>query len=90
MTIAALTDEQLFNRAVKAIWNAAAGESRGGDRATYDAAMDLLEESNRRLAASGHEKYCESGIYSRAYEQATAEHAYREPQPKSCTCGAGR
>jgi hypothetical protein len=85
-----LTDEQLFDRAVDAIWAGAAGESRGGDDASYNTAMDFLAESNRRLIEAGHKEYCEAGVYSAAFEKATAEHSGRQPQEKTCTCGARR
>jgi hypothetical protein len=88
--LTSLTDEQLFDHAVDAIWRAAEGESPGGHDASYNTAMDFLAESNRRLVEAGHKEHCESGIYSRAFEQATAEHAFRNPQPKSCRCRAGR
>lgn len=88
--LTSLTDEQLFDHAVDAIWRAAEGESRGGHDASYNTAMGFLAESNRRLVAAGHKEYCEAGIYSRAFEKATAEHAGRQPQEKTCTCGASR
>lgn len=90
MNLTAVSDTDLFDLTVKAIWRAAVGESQGGHDPSYDNAMDLLAESNRRLDAAGHEEYCKSGVYSRAFEQATAEHAYRTPEPQGCTCGADR
>ncbi len=90
MSAAHLSDEGLFTETVTAINRAAASESQGGDDATYNYAMILMAESQRRLVESGHDRNCGSGIYSQAYEQATADYAYRVATPQGCTCGANR
>lgn len=84
--LVSMSDQQLHDTAVAAIWRAAAGEANGGDDASYRDATELMEESKRRLVAAGHNRNCGGGIYDQAYEQATAEHAYRTPEPRLCTC----
>lgn len=89
MKLSELTNEQLLREAIKAIQDGALGESRGGDDASYEQAMTFLAESDRRLVAAGHHRRCQSGLYSRAFEAATAQHAGREPRLLACSCGAG-
>lgn len=83
-----LPDTALFDECVTAITRAAAGESRGGDSTSYNYAMTLLAESDRRHEVAGHAKRCVSSIYQRAYAQAVAANQFTEPEPLSCSCGA--
>ncbi len=83
MRPADMSDNGLFDAAVHAIWQAASGSGNAYDYATEE----LLPESQRRLEAAGHDKWCRSGIYNRAYELAIAQHAHRKPAPNPCTCG---
>lgn len=88
MSLGEMTDEQLLREAAKAVQRAARGEANGGDNETYVRAMQFKVESDKRLTAAGHDKRCQSGIYSLAFEQATAQHAGREPRLLACSCGA--
>jgi hypothetical protein len=83
---ATMSDDVLFEACVGAIRRAAVGESQGGDPRSYNYAMELMAESQRRLTAAGHGSRCRSGAYTRAFEEATARHAGREPEPRLCTC----
>ncbi len=89
MNFTQLTDQQFHDETVTAIKQAAYGESRGGDSASYDYAMDLMRESDRRLVDAGHDSRCQDGIYTRAYRQAMAEQLGGTPEPTVCTCGKG-
>lgn len=86
-TLTDLSDADLFTESVTAINRAAVGESRGGDSSSYDYAMELMAESDRRHQAAGHDRRCVSSIYQRAFATATAEHAFREPELLPCSCG---
>jgi hypothetical protein len=83
MNLTDMTDDQLFDETVRVIWRAAAGSTPSYNYAT----TELLPESQHRLEAAGHDKWCAAGIYARAYEKATAEHASRTPDYSSCSCG---
>jgi hypothetical protein len=86
MIVTHLSDADLFTECVAAIGRAAVGESRGGDEASYQHAMGLLAESDRRHVAAGHDRRCVSSVYQRAFAQATADHAGRTVEPLLCTC----
>ncbi len=90
MIPAQLTDRQLHDETVTAIKRAAYGESQGGDSASYDYAMTLMRESDRRLIDAGHSARCHDGIYTRAYRQAMAEQFGGAVEPTGCTCGVSR
>jgi hypothetical protein len=83
-------DDVLFEACASAIWRAAEGEARGGDDRSYNYAMELMAESQRRHEAAGHTKRCRSGIYTRAFEKVTANHAGRPVEEIVCDCGAER
>ncbi len=87
MIPAPLTDRQLHDETVTAITRAAVGESRGGDSASYDYAMELMRESRRRLVDAGHSARCQDDIYTRAHRQAMAEQLGGTFEPTVCTCG---
>jgi hypothetical protein len=82
-----MSEDELFEVTTDAILQAALGESRGGDQPSYDHAMELMAESQRRLTEDGHGERCQSGVYSRAFEKVTATHAGRKPEPQLCGCG---
>jgi hypothetical protein len=84
-----LSDDDLLIGAALAIRLAAQGEANGGDNDTYVRAMQFKVESDKRLVANGHDKRCHSGIYSQAYEAATAAHENRQPAEVLCTCQVG-
>ncbi|BAL87224.1 hypothetical protein AMIS_20040 [Actinoplanes missouriensis 431] len=78
----ALTDDDLYAETVTAIRRAAQGEANGGDDASYNHAMDMLAESQRRLINAGHDKWCASGIYDRAFVEASGI-----SKDTDCSCG---
>jgi hypothetical protein len=89
LTLTGLSDDELFVATTRAIQRAAQGEANGGDEPTYTIAMDHLAESDRRLAAQGHNKRCRTGIYSQAYAAARLLHSGdRTPRTLACNCGA--
>lgn len=89
VNIAMLTEDELFIATTRAIQRAAQGEADGGDEPSYTIAMDHLAESDRRLVAQGHEQRCRIGVYTQAYEAATALHNNdRTPRTLVCNCGA--
>lgn len=81
-----LDDAQLLEAAVSAIQAAARGESLGGDELSYEHAMAVMAESDRRLLEAGHNRRCGAGIYSQAFEQVTAAHSGHPLRAARCTC----
>ncbi len=89
--LTALSDDDLYAETLRALRESIPAQLSPLGATAFGFLSALSAESERRAGSKGHDGYCDGSIYSRACEQALAEHAGRAPSltVTTCRCFAG-